>query len=115
MTKNVVDKYLDLIKPGVSKIKNKKRNKMKYLFNQIGLFQTLKILHDHGDFMTMHKFYEELNKVSYYNAFLRVKPGMIDLGLIRIAKGENLCIATTIKGGRVRKLLEKLIYIEEGF
>ena len=87
----------------------------KYLFQQIGFLQTLRILKAHGSFMLLHEFFEELNKVSYYNAFYRVKPGMIDLGLIKITEGKNPMIANTIKGGRVRRLLEELITIEETF
>lgn len=89
--------------------------KKKYLFQQIGYLQTLRILKAHGSFMLLHEFFNELNKESYYNAFYRVKDGMIKLGLIRITKGKNPSIANTIRGGRVRRLLEELITIEETF
>lgn len=90
-------------------------SRKKYLFQRKGFYQTLDILKAHGSLMLLHEFFIELNKVSYYNAFYRVKPGMIDLGLIRITKGKNPSIANTIKGAQVRMLIKRLIAMEETF
>ncbi len=84
--------------------------KKKFLFQRIGLYQTLKILKENKSSMPLSAFFEELNKESYYNAFYRVKSGMIDLALIKIQDG---IIATTIRGGRVRRLIKELIAMEK--
>jgi len=96
--------------------------KIRYLAKQIGFWQTFEILSEKDTkTMTMKKFYEALNKNSYYNAFLRVKDFLLEHDLIEIrkVKGSKGIITLTIKGvvlwnklKQVNKILEMDIEIE---
>ncbi len=37
----------------------------------------------------LHEFYKELNKISYYNSFLRIKEKLLQKNLINIHKSKN--------------------------
>ena len=75
--------------------------KLRYITRQIGFWQTFEILSERvTKTMPIKKFYEELNKFSYYNAFLRIKDFLIENDLIEIrqVKKSRGIIALTTRG-----------------
>jgi len=92
--------------------KNNKKRDNRYIFQKKGFILTLKILDGK---MRLKEFYSQLNAISYYNIFLRVKVSMLDLGLIEIfkdldEKGHNKrYIRLTEKGKRIKKVVSELI------
>jgi len=74
-----------------------------------GFRDTFEVLSKFKDFQTdKHTFYNELNKISYYNSFFRVKDELINKGLITIEKvNKKKQISLTEKGLNVfNKLME---------
>jgi len=74
-----------------------------------GFRDTFEVLSKFKNFQTdKHTFYNELNKISYYNSFFRVKDELINKGLITIEKvNKKKQISLTEKGLNVfNKLME---------
>lgn len=66
-----------------------------------GFRDTFKVLTSFKDHKAeKHKFYNELNKFSYYNSYFRVKEDLINRGLIEIVPKEE-------NDGKVIKLTDK--------
>ena len=76
-----------------------------------GFKDTIQILSKRKNFkMNLNSFYDELNKFSYYNSFLRVKDVMLELDIISIQRGKSdkLEISLTEKGITLLKKIEEL-------
>lgn len=76
-----------------------------------GFKDTLQILSKRKDYkMNKHTFYNELNKFSYYNSFLRVKDILLNRDLIYLRKNKNnkLEISLTPKGVIILGKIEEL-------
>ena len=75
-----------------------------------GFGDTFEVLSKFKDFKTdKHTFYNELNKISYYNSFFRVKEEMINRGLLTIEKvNKKKHISLTEKGLNVFNRLKEL-------
>lgn len=76
-----------------------------------GFKDTLQILSKRKDYkMNKHTFYNELNKFSYYNSFLRVKDILLNRDLIHVKKNKNkkLEISLTPKGVIILEKIEEL-------
>ncbi len=76
-----------------------------------GFKDTLQILSKRKDYkMNKHTFYNELNKFSYYNSFLRVKDTLLNRDLIHVKKNKNkkLEISLTPKGVIMLEKIEEL-------
>ncbi len=73
-----------------------------YLLRRIGFFKTLELLDT--DPISTVKFFKDLYKnQSYHNAFYRVKPRMIQKGLLEIKDSK---IRLTPRGNRIKLMLE---------
>lgn len=64
------------------------------LTNKIGFWETLEILSRQNQ-MKLKDFYKELNKTSYYNAFIRVKHALKRANLIQIDNAKNIQLTIT--------------------
>lgn len=76
-----------------------------------GFKHTMQILSKRKDSkMSKRAFYNELNKFSYYNSFLRVKDVLLDRDIITIRKNKSnkMVIALTPKGVVILKKLKEL-------
>lgn len=81
------------------------------LMKKKGFKDTLQILSKRKDYkMNKHTFYNELNKFSYYNSFLRVKDTLLNRDLIHVKKNKNkkLEISLTPKGVIMLEKIEEL-------
>ena len=73
------------------------------LLNKRGFYDTLEVL-DKENELSIHDFYQLFNEKSYYNAHLRVRDEMIELGIIKIngkmiiltEKGKQICSLLTL-------------------
>ena len=59
----------------------------------------------------IHIFYDEFNKLSYYNAFIRVRDTLIERGLINIDKRKGKKFVILTRKGII--VYNKLVEIEE--
>jgi len=77
-----------------------------------GIRDTFQVLTQFKDYKTdQRSFYKELNKISYYNAFFRIKYEMIKKGLIKTGRSNGKkYIWITAKG---KKVYDKLVEINE--
>ena len=81
------------------------------LMKKNGFKHTMQILSKRKDSkMSKRAFYNELNKFSYYNSFLRVKDVLLDRDIITIRKNKSnkMEIALTPKGVVILKKLKEL-------
>ena len=91
-------------------------NNLIKLIKNKGIRDTFYILSKYENYKTdMHIFYNELNRFSYYNSFLRVKDELINKGFILIKKDKKKkYISLTEKGILIYiKLVEINEIIEE--
>ncbi|MFW9879725.1 MAG: hypothetical protein ACFFG0_42160 [Candidatus Thorarchaeota archaeon] len=57
----------------------------------------------------IHSFYNELNKISYYNSFFRIKEELIDKEIINISKqNKKTMICLTLKGVMLQNMLNSI-------
>ena len=77
-----------------------------------GINDTFQILSQFNNYRTEKRtFYEELNKISYYNSFLRVKDKLLEKELIQFEKNDGKTyISLTDKG---KTVLSKLLEIND--
>jgi len=77
-----------------------------------GFRDTFEVLSKFKNFTTdKHTFYNELNKISYYNSFFRVKDELINKGLLTIEKdkiNKKKQISLTEKGLNIYNRLMEL-------
>ncbi len=60
------------------------------LLKKKGFSDTFNILFNSENYsVEIHGFYRELNKISYYNSFLRIKENLLRKNLIRINKSKK--------------------------
>lgn len=84
-------------------------NNIRNLLKKKGFRDTFQVLIQFKDYKTdIHTFYKELNKISYYNSFFRVKDELLKTKLVAIEKfKDKKYIALTKKGLDVyHKLIE---------
>lgn len=56
-----------------------------------------------------HSFYDELNRISYYNTYFRIRDELIEKGIIELyKKGDKTMIKLTVKGLLVQNSLKEL-------
>lgn len=84
----------------------RKKHAKKFLFQKTGFEKTLRILYENPEIKREKEFFVIFNKESYYNAYFRVKPQMIELSLIKVKKRS---IELTEKGKTAYLLLKTLI------
>ena len=77
------------------------------LSKQRGFKDTFNILSKYKKFKVVKKkFNEELNKISYYNAFYRIKDDLVQMGMVNIEKNNGKkMVGLTEKGITVYKML----------
>ena len=78
--------------------------KLRDLTKRIGFWQTLQILSQYNRKITIKNFNNQLNKISYYNAFYRIEPQMLKFGIISNSDGK---IGLTNKGKNFLLMLER--------
>lgn len=90
-------------------------NNLIKLIKKKGIRDTFYILSNYENYkIDMHIFYNELNRFSYYNSFLRVKDELINKGLIFIKKDKKeKYISLTEKGILIYNKLVKMNEIIE--
>ena len=77
-----------------------------------GINDTFHILSQFDNYKTEKRtFYEELNKFSYYNSFLRVKDKLLEKKLINFEKNDGKTYITLTDKGKT--VLDKLLEIND--
>lgn len=77
-----------------------------------GINDTFQILSQFDNYKTEKRnFYEELNKISYYNSFLRVKDKLLEKELIQFEKNDGKTYITLTDKGKT--VLDKLLEIND--
>ncbi|MHA2283127.1 MAG: hypothetical protein ACXAC5_19980 [Promethearchaeota archaeon] len=79
------------------------------LLKKKGFKDTMFVLTKNNNKLDKHKFYNELNKFSYYNSFFRVKDDLIKKGLIEIENSNKIkYVKLTEKGLDVYNKLNEI-------